>query len=114
MSGLNEKSEAETWFKDLWKKPFPLYLGLKPSFQLSAVFSGNAFIVLADVSHNFVEVFLWLGVDFHMNLTAHLGACSSEVLQSKNKAVQRYECITGGPETVLALTLRRVFFLPIT
>lgn len=56
---------------------------MEPLFELSVVFSRDGFIVLTDVCEDFAEVFLWFGVDFHMDLTTHLRPCSKEVLWRK-------------------------------
>ena len=57
------------------------HLGLKPGLQISAVLVSDGFIVLADTSHDSVEVFLWRGVHLHVHLSAHLGPSGQELLK---------------------------------
>lgn len=62
-----------------------IYLGLEPSLEISAVLGSDSLVVFTDVSHDFVEVFLWLGVYFYMDLSAHLGTHGQEFLKMQGK-----------------------------
>lgn len=84
-------------FVDPAKESLPLYLGLVPVLQVSAVLIGDSLVVFSGFLQDLGEVLLGRSVHLHVHLAGHLRSHGQQVLQEVRGWGQSGDDMRGRP-----------------